>query len=108
VTIATVPRERIVDYGLYGQILYGFHPRWVAGLRGDYVAPERARYEGILGPDPARNRRWRLSPNLTYYPTEFSKTRLQYNYDWRDDVGPDHSLWLQLEFLLGSHGAHKF
>lgn len=107
-TIVTVPRERIIDYGLYGQLMYGFYPRWVAGFRGDYVAPERAVYEGILGPDAARNRRWRLSPNLTYYPTEFSKTRLQYNYDWRDNIGPDHSLWFQLEFLLGSHGAHKF
>ena len=42
---------------------------------------------------------------LTYYPSEFSKIRLQYNYDHRDLVGDDHSVWMQFEFLLGSHAA---
>jgi hypothetical protein len=107
-TIVSVPRERIIDYGLYGQLVYGFRPGWTAGFRGDYVTPERAAYEGMLGLDTDRARRWRFSPNLTHFPSEFSKVRLQYNYDWREQIGPDHSLWLQLEFLLGSHGAHKF
>ena len=49
-----------------------------------------------------------MSPNLTWYPTEFSKFRIQYNYDHRDTIGSDHSLWFQLEFLLGAHAAHKF
>ena len=46
---------------------------------------------------------------LTWFPTEFSKLRLQYNFD-RSDLFPhdEHSLWLQLEFLLGAHAAHKF
>jgi hypothetical protein len=47
-------------------------------------------------------------PNLTWYPSEFSKIRLQYNYDDRHDIGVDHSVWLQFEFLLGAHAAHKF
>jgi len=55
-----------------------------------------------------RAERFRLSPNLTLYPTEFSKVRLQYNYDHRDGIGSDHSLWLQFEFILGAHAAHKF
>jgi len=55
-----------------------------------------------------RAQRWRLSPNLTWYPTEFSKIRLQYNYDKRSGIGSDHSVWLQFEFLLGAHAAHKF
>ena len=107
---ARLPRETLTDYGLYSQVLYGFHKGWVAGLRGDYVAPGgRGKYEKILGsPDLDRAERWRVSPNLTWYPTEFSKFRLQYNYDRRDRLGEDHSVWLQLEFLLGSHGAHKF
>ncbi|HXJ72591.1 MAG TPA: hypothetical protein VNM37_07050, partial [Candidatus Dormibacteraeota bacterium] len=107
---AVLPRETLTDYGLYSQVLYGFHKGWVAGLRGDYVAPtERAKYETILGsPDLDRASRWRLSPNLTWYVTEFSKLRLQYNYDKRDLIGVDHSVWLQFEFLLGSHAAHKF
>lgn len=107
-TILTVPNERIVDYGFYTQLLYGFRPGWVTGLRWDYVAPERALYEGIVGLDAARDRRWRLSPNLTWHPSEFSKVRLQYNYDARANIGPDHSVWLQFEFALGAHAAHKF
>jgi hypothetical protein len=55
-----------------------------------------------------RARRWRVSPNLTWFPTEYSKIRLQYNYDDRDFIGVDHSVWLQFEFVLGAHGAHKF
>ena len=77
---------------------------WVASFRGDYVTGE----QGALRPDPERDTRWRLSPALTYFPTEFSKIRLQYNYDNREDGGQDHSVWLQFEFLLGAHAAHKF
>ena len=109
--------ETLTDYGIYSQVLYGFRPGWVAGLRGDYVWGERGDYERFLKSfnggspfvtDPARDRRWRLSPNVTWFPTEFSKLRLQYNYDRRHNMGDDHSIWLQLEFLLGAHAAHKF
>jgi len=104
-----LPAEALTDWGIYSQVLWGFKPRWVAGLRGDFVAPtETAAYETILGRDPDRAQRWRISPNLTWYPSEFSKIRLQYNYDNRDGIGVDHSVWLQFEFLLGAHAAHKF
>jgi hypothetical protein len=108
-TTPPLPRETLVDYGLYSQVGYGFRKGWVVALRGDYVFPEsQGQYEEILGPDPDRAPRWRLSPNLTYYPSEFSKIRLQYNFDHRDGIGDDHSVWVQFEFLLGSHAAHKF
>ena len=68
----------------------------------------RAAYEGVFGPDPQRLSRWRISPNLTWYPSEFSKIRLQYNYDDRERIGVDHSVWLQFEFLLGAHAVKVF
>lgn len=118
---AVLPGETLVDYGFYTQGLYGFRKGWVAGLRFDYVTSDRADYERLplivsdgagggepLGRDPQRAQRWRLSPSLTWYPTEFSKIRLQYNYDDRKDIGRDHSFWLQFEFVLGAHAAHKF
>ena len=113
---AVLRGETLTDYGFYSQVLYGFRKGWVAGVRFDWVSGDRADYEqaGLtfdgeaLGRDPERATRWRLSPNLTWYPTEFSKVRLQYNYDDRDGFGTDHSVWLQLEFLLGAHAAHKF
>ncbi|HEY0550213.1 MAG TPA: hypothetical protein VGF13_11480 [Verrucomicrobiae bacterium] len=113
---AVLRRETVTDWGFYSQALYGFHQGWMAGLRGDFVTGERGNYERLpltldgaaLGRDPLREERWRISPNLTWYPTEFSKLRLQYNYDRRRDIGEDHSVWFQFEFLLGAHAAHKF
>jgi hypothetical protein len=113
---AVLPGETLTDYGFYAQLLYGFRKGWVAGLRGDFITSDEAEYQKMalsldgnpLARDPFRAERWRLSPNLTWYPTEFSKFRLQYNYDKRRDQGDDHSVWLQFEFLLGSHAAHKF
>jgi hypothetical protein len=63
--------------------------------------------------DPDRQTRSRVSANLTWYPTEFSKIRLQYNHDFLAPneflAGRDvDSLFLQFEFILGAHGAHKF
>ena len=49
-----------------------------------------------------------MSPNFTWFPTEFSKFRVQYNYDNRRGIGGDHTLLMQFEFLLGAHAAHKF
>ncbi|MDB6038149.1 MAG: hypothetical protein JWM99_1990, partial [Verrucomicrobiales bacterium] len=103
-----VPDETIKDYGFYSQVAYGFHKGWVAALRGDYVIGKVAEYEKLFGRDIERGDRWRISPNLTWYPSEFSKIRLQYNCDDRELIGVDHSVWLQFEFLLGSHAAHKF
>jgi hypothetical protein len=102
---ASLPAETLKDWGFYSQVMWGFKERWVAGLRGDYV-------DGNKGADDAndvfRGQRTRISPDLTFYPSEFSKLRLQYNYDHGELFGTEHSIWLQLEFLLGAHGAHKF
>jgi hypothetical protein len=98
-----LPGERLNDRGVYSQVLWGIKPRIVAGLRFDLVGGSDAAFDSEL-----RARRSRLSPNLTWYPTEFSKLRLQYNLDNRKGVGTDHSLWLQFEFILGAHAAHKF
>jgi hypothetical protein len=106
---AFLPKETLTDYGLYSQVSYGFRKGWVTALRGDYVFPDkRGFYESVTGPDPDRASRWRISPDLTYYPSEFSKIRLQYNFDHRNGIGDDHSIWMQFEILLGTHAAHKF
>ncbi|MBL9169864.1 MAG: hypothetical protein JNN07_19155 [Verrucomicrobiales bacterium] len=102
-------RETLTDYGFYTQIAYGFRRGWVAALRGDYVDRKHlALYESLYGSDQEREGRWRIAPNLTWYPSEYSKIRLQYNYDQRRDIGTDHSVWMQFEFSLGAHPAHKF
>jgi len=100
-------RETLNDWGLFSQALWGFHPGWVAGLRAEFAEADGG--EGQED-DPLRDRRKRLSPNLTWYPSEYSKLRLQYNRDWAQhlDGGSADSLFLQVEFSLGSHMAHIF
>ncbi len=104
-----VPRELLKDWGFYSQVSYGFRKGWVGALRFDYVDRlNTGVYELVYGNDADRAERWRVSPSLTWYPSEFSKIRLQYNLDERRGLGVDHTVWLQFEFLLGAHGAHKF
>lgn len=105
--LAPVPlrAETIRDRGLYSQVVYGFAPRWNAGLRADYVTGNTAAFDAS---DPFRGDRRRLSPELTFLPSEFSKVRLQYNYDHGESFGTAHSIWMQLEFGLGAHAAHKY
>jgi hypothetical protein len=95
------------DWGGYLQANWGYRPGQVIGLRLDRVGGD----VGDVGDpgDPALASRLRLSPVWTWFPTEYSKLRLQYNFDQGDAFEHDeHSLWLQLEFLLGAHAAHKF
>ena len=101
--------ETFDDWGLYSQVLWGFKKGWVAGVRGDYYDAEDSKFTS----DIDRQSRSRISANLTWYPTEFSKIRLQYNHDFLDETfflaGRDvDSVFLQFEFILGAHGAHKF
>jgi TolA-binding protein len=101
--------ETFHDWGLYSQVLWGFKKGWVAGIRGDYVHMQ----DSMFTDDLDRQSRWRLSANLTWYPTEFSKIRLQYNQDFLEEnfflSGREvESVFIQWEIILGSHGAHKF
>jgi len=98
-------REILKDRGMFTQVLWGFTPGWIAGLRW-----ETASAEGDTRSDPLRDTRKRLSPNLTWYPSEYSKVRLQYNRDWTEHLADKtaDTLWLQVEFSLGSHMAHTF
>ncbi len=103
---ATDPsHENLNDQGWFTQLLWGYTSNWVAGLR-----LERAYAEGDTSTDPLRDTRKRLSPNLTWYITEYSKLRLQYNRDWAQHLNEDSadSLWLQFEFNMGRHMAHTF
>ncbi|MEY2518530.1 MAG: hypothetical protein QOF24_289 [Verrucomicrobiota bacterium] len=101
--------ETFRDWGVYSQVLWGFKKGWVAGLRGDYLHMQKS----LVTDDEMRQSRSRISANLTWYPTEFSKIRLQYNHDFLEEnaflASRDvDSIFLQFEFILGAHGAHKF
>ena len=101
----TLPAAVFQDHGAYAQVIWGIKPMWTAGLRLEAVG-------GDVGDDPLDPRfrpRQRVSLDGTWYPTEYSKLRLQYAYDQRTGGFADaNSIWLQFEFLLGAHAAHKF
>ena len=100
---AALPDETLKDSGIYTQFLWGIKPRWVLGLRHDSADGENG------GNDPLRDSRKRYSSNLTWYPTEFSKFRLQYNNDNADHLSDTvHAVWFQFEFMIGAHAAHVF
>ena len=101
--------ETFHDWGAYSQIVWGFHKGWAAGLRGDYIHMQTSDVTN----DPQRQSRSRVSTDLTWYPSEFSKFRLQYNYDMLQSNSflpsrDEQSVFLMYEIALGAHGAHKF
>ncbi len=100
------------DWGGYVQALWGFRRPWAAGLRYEYATGSGASvgiYDG-RDADPFRDTRHRIAPLLAFYPSEFSRLRLQYNYDRSDftEDGSNHTVWLGLEFGIGPHAAHSF
>jgi hypothetical protein len=92
------------DWGAYGQVVWGIRPRWLVGVSYDRVGGDA----GDAPDDPILVSRWRVGIAGTWFPSEYSKLRLQYDHDQRDVYGDADSLWLQFEFLLGAHAAHKF
>jgi len=101
--------ETFRDWGVYSQVLWGFYKGWAAGLRGDYMHMQTSDVTN----DAQRQSRSRISTDLTWYPSEFSKFRLQYNYDMLRSNAflpsrDENSVFLMYEIALGAHGAHKF
>ena len=98
-------RDTLRDWGMFTQALWGFKPGWVTGLRLEFAEANHNDPADVL-----RDTRKRLSPHLSWYPTEFSKLRLQYNHDWAEHLSGKtaNSFWIQMEFNLGSHMAHQF
>lgn len=105
----TLPRQTFDDWGLYSQLLYGFTYRWAVGLRGEYVTGHGDSIGG-RNADPFRDDRYRLSPLLAWYASEFTRIRLQYNYDHAEHLPNKdaHALWLVFEGSYGAHPAHRY
>lgn len=105
-SVTALAAATLRDVGAYTQLSWGIRPMLVAAVRAESVRNDDPSTVGFTAID--RGDRTRLATNLTWFPTEYSKFRVQYNYDQRTGIGNDSSVWLQLEFLLGSHAAHKF
>jgi hypothetical protein len=100
----------LVDHGGYGQVFWRFAQRLAAVMRAEYVSGIPADHLGGDPTDPDWTTwRTRWSTSLNFWPTEFSRLRVQYNLDrpfYR--ASPIHAVFATIEFGVGAHGAHAF
>jgi hypothetical protein len=102
--------EKFRQDGFYAQAVYGFAPRWSAGVRLDMVGLTNR----ITTDDERRSfdDSRRYSANVTFNPTEYSRLRFQFN---RGDIADAahgrerySQFFVQYQLSLGVHGAHRF
>jgi hypothetical protein len=105
-----VPGDTLVDHNAYAYLFYRFAQRWATAARWEFGTPAEGG-NGVadtLDPDWTENRQ-RVSANLTFWPSEFSRFRLQGSMDapgWKPE--PTWAVMLAGEFVIGAHGAHRF
>jgi hypothetical protein len=106
-----LPDELLQDVNGYVEGFWRFAQRWGTAARYEYGSPALDG-SGDATTDPLdpewSEARHRLSANVTLWPTEFSRLRLQGS---RDMPGYRSSIWaafLAVELVTGAHGAHVF
>ncbi len=106
VTSTTQSLNRNQD-GFYVQALYQID-RWRIGARFDrmdifksqvVLAGENQNYSG---------QPYRWTGAIEFNPTEFSRIRLQYEYDKSDPNKLNQVIFLQFLLAVGAHGAHSY
>jgi hypothetical protein len=106
-----IPDELLQDFGGYAQALWRFAERWSVAARYEYGSPAYGDggdvVEDPLDPEWTSVRR-RYAASFTFYPTEFSRLRLQGNRDVPGFSDAYWALFLAAEVAIGAHGAHQF
>lgn len=107
-----VPEDVLQDVNGYAYLTWRFARRWGAGVRYEYGSPAWDR-EGRIGNDYLdpfwTDHRHRASADVTFWPTEFSRVRLQGSSDvlgWERKA--NWAAFLAFEFTVGAHGTHSF
>jgi hypothetical protein len=101
------PSGTLRDYGFYSQLLLRWKQKYSAGVRFE-AASGNDSGNSYREFDPTRDNRFRFSPLVIYKPTDFTRFRLQYNFDRADhlNTGVAHTFWLGMEFFYGGHSGH--
>lgn len=115
---ATVPDGRLEQGGAYVWLVRRFDKHWEAAIRGDFLGLPKGKAHGTPAPEgevaewlaPATQQR--VGASVSYYPSEFSRIRLQANRDFGLDLDGGHEgvteIFVQYQFAIGAHGAHPF
>ena len=106
---ASLPAATLRDWGLYTQALWGFRYQWAAGLRYEYAGGSGSGLGGRQN-DPRRDDRHRVAPLIVWQPSEYTRLRLQYDFDHAEFLPAKdaHGVWLGFEVLYGAHPAHQY
>lgn len=101
-----------LQLGGYSQVLWRFAQQWRAGVRADLMGLNQ-RHEGDLAVSAATLPQTRYTTMVEYLPSEYTRLRLQYNldatgFDGLAQTAPVHGLFLNLNVVMGAHGAHAF
>ena len=106
------PAENLKDWGFYSQVVYRFAKRWNTGFRFGFTdtstpvpIPPGGTDGEMLG---LPGREYRISPMLTFSPTEFTRFKLEYDFTDPDFANNVSAFFLQFEWAMGAHGAHPF
>lgn len=91
-----VPDSVQQNAGGRAELVWSINPSWETGARLEWL-------------DPDEGDRTRGTLQATYYPSHFSRLRLQSSVDvpsWVDR--PIYAAMLSLEILVGAHGSHSY
>jgi hypothetical protein len=107
-----IPGDVLYDVNGYAQSVLRFLTHWGVGARYEFGSPSYGEngepsLEDPLDPEWIEPRH-RLSANATYWPTEFSRLRLQVSRDLPEWRAPVTAVFLAAELVTGAHGAHPF
>ena len=105
---STIDSLKRTQDGLYLQGLYQIG-RWRMGARYDVLDIFNDEFKLAGEKEDFGDKPYRLTGSLEFNPTEFSRLRLQYNYDKSARDGKENNeVFLQLILGIGAHGAHTF
>ncbi|HEY6728845.1 MAG TPA: hypothetical protein VI197_32765 [Polyangiaceae bacterium] len=107
-----IPDQLLQDVSLYSQLVVQLTKRWAVAGRYEFGSPAVG-LDGEVGLDALDpewvDERQRVALNASFWPSEFSRFRLQGSYDapgWLE-----RGIWatfLTAELVVGPHGAHTF
>ncbi|MFH0977396.1 MAG: hypothetical protein V1874_16580 [Spirochaetota bacterium] len=96
--------------GYYAQLIARPFTVWRMGIRYESLINNSVKAGGVKS--GAEKVLPKYSAMLEYNPTEFSRLRLQYNYDrslfLEEKRKPVHEVALTFNMSIGAHGAHSF
>lgn len=97
--------------GYYSQLVYQYDRNWRTGVRYSAITQNDITSDGIIQdmPDDMHV----MTAMLEYHFSEFSRVRLEYNYNSslyteEGEKNNKNEISLQFNYAIGAHGAHAF